>query len=65
MHATSIPANPQVASDAQLQRHDLLIELYRLDQAAELAAGSGQTDDLARIERARTRIRDILAQLPA
>lgn len=65
MHASTTEQELQVASDAQLQRHDLMIELYRLDQAATLARRQERNDDVARIERARSRISDVLGQLPA
>lgn len=65
MHALTTEQELQVASDAQLQRHDLMIELYRLDQAATIARRQERNDDVARIERARSRISDVLGQLPA
>ena len=64
MHA--MPAHDvTVASDAQLQRHDLMIELYRLDQAALAARRQERNEDIARIERARQRLTDVLGRLPA
>lgn len=65
MHAMTAGLDVQVASDAQLQRHDLMIELYRLDQASTLARRQARTEDLSRIERARARVSDVLARLPA
>ncbi|MBB5207839.1 hypothetical protein [Chiayiivirga flava] len=65
MQAMTAGLEPRVASDAQLQRHDLMIELYRLDQASTLARRQARAEDLSRIERARARVSDVLARLPA
>lgn len=64
MHA--MPAHDlTVASDAQLQRHDLMVELYRLDQATVAARRQNRIDDIARIDRARQRLTEVLGRLPA
>ena len=55
----------QVTSDAMLQRHDLMIELYRLDQAAQQAQHQARTSDVARIDHARRRVSEVLSRLPA
>lgn len=65
MHAMPSSQDLHVASDAQLQRHDLMIELYRLDQAALVARRQERNEDIARIERARQRLTDVLGRLPA
>ena len=54
---------PQIASDTLLQQHDLMIELYRLDQAALLARRPEHSDELRRIEHARMRVSEVLARL--
>lgn len=53
----------QIASDTLLQRHDLMIELYRLDQAAASARRQERNEELGRIEHARQRVNDLLARL--
>ena len=53
----------QIAPDSLLQQHDLMIELYRLDQAALLARRPEHSDELRRIEHARSRVSDLLARL--
>lgn len=65
MHAMPSSQDLHVASDAQLQRHDLMIELYRLDQASVAARRQERNDDVARIDRARQRLADVLGRLPA
>ena len=53
----------QIAPDTLLQRHDLMIELYRLDQAAMLARRPEHAEELRRIEHARGRVSEVLARL--
>lgn len=60
---TSPRFDTSIASDTLLQQHDLMIELYRLDQAATLARRQERNEDLGRIEHARQRVSEILARL--
>ena len=53
----------QIAPDTLLQQHDLMIELYRLDQAASAARRQERNDELGRIEHARRRVSEVLARL--
>jgi hypothetical protein len=47
------------------QRHDLMIELYRVDQMRDQAMREARASDLAPLELARKRICEGLARLPA
>lgn len=58
-------AELHITSDAMLQRHDLMIELYRLDQAAAMAQRQARESDMARIANAQRRVTEVLARLPA
>ncbi len=46
------------------QRHDLMIELYRVDQMRERALHDARESELAPLELARQRICEGLARLP-
>lgn len=63
--STGAAVDLNITSDAMLQRHDLMIELYRLDQASLAAKRQARDEDLSRIERARARVSDVLSRLPA
>ena len=60
----STASDLHITSDAMLQRHDLMIELYRLDQASMMAKRQARVEDVSRIERARARVSDVLSRLP-
>jgi hypothetical protein len=64
MHATPSPRfDTQIAPDTLQQQHDLMIELYRLDQAALLARRQERNEELRRIVQARQRVNDVLSRL--
>ena len=64
MQATTSPRfDAQIAPDTLLQQHDLMIELYRLDQAALLARRQERNEELRRIVHARQRVTDVLSRL--
>ncbi|SDD73918.1 hypothetical protein [Aquimonas voraii] len=46
-------------------RHDLMVELYRVEQAQELARQRASESELERLQRQQRMIRDALARLAA
>ncbi|HET6603733.1 MAG TPA: hypothetical protein VFG21_05885 [Xanthomonadaceae bacterium] len=58
-------ANPFSDYDALTRRHDLMVELYRIDVAREHARSSHEPDAIAKLETYRDRVTQSLARLPA
>lgn len=52
-------------SDDLRQRHDLMVELYRIEQARELAGQRASAVEIERLERQQRMISDALARLAA
>lgn len=62
---SAITADVLPGTESLCKRHDLMIELYRVDQAHQRAQQRQEAERLAQLEQYRRKIHEALARLPA